>query len=208
MDPTPGKSPHPLMWIAGIAIIAFCGAGVAAIMGWIPTSLGKPDESTLTQLDKPAAAQPAPSRLQSDRDRERERDQERERARERAARNAPPPVAVAARCAECGVIQSVREIETKGTGTGIGAVGGAVVGGVLGSQVGGGDGKKVMAVVGAVGGAVAGNEIEKRVKTTKSYEITVRFDDGSSRTFTQATQPSWHGGEKVKVIGGVIQANG
>ena len=64
-----------------------------------------------------------------------------------------------------------------------------------------------MTVVGAVGGAVAGNEIEKRVKSTKRYEITVRFDDGTSRVFTEANAPSWRNGDKVKVINGVIQSN-
>jgi outer membrane lipoprotein SlyB len=81
------------------------------------------------------------------------------------------------------------------------------VGGLLGSQIGGGKGKTVMTAVGAVGGAVAGNEIEKRVKTTKSYEIMVRFNDGTSRTFSEASPPTWRSGDKVKVIDGVIQSN-
>jgi outer membrane lipoprotein SlyB len=62
-------------------------------------------------------------------------------------------------------------------------------------------------VVGAVGGAVAGNEIEKRVKSNKSYEITVRFEDGSSRVINEASAPSWRTGDRVKVINGVIQSN-
>ena len=64
-----------------------------------------------------------------------------------------------------------------------------------------------MTVVGAVGGAIAGNEIEKRVKATKSYEITVRLQDGSSRAISAATQPSWRAGDKVKVVNGVIESN-
>jgi len=114
---------------------------------------------------------------------------------------------VAAACAECGVVESVREIETKGEGSGIGAVGGAVVGGVIGHQIGDGRGQDIATVVGAVGGAVAGHEIEKRVNTTKSYEITVRFQDGSSRVIHEASAPSWRTGDRVKVINGVIQSN-
>ena len=191
METQASKSPHPLMWVAGIALIVFCGAGVAALMGWIPTSLGKPGEPTLSKLEEPktgaalspaARAHPAPAR-------------------------SPAPVAAAARCAECGVIQSVREVNAKGEGSGVGAVGGAVVGGLLGNQVGQGDGRKIATVVGAVGGALGGNEIEKRVKSTKSYEITVRFDDGSSRVITEANTPTWRAGDKVKVINGVIQSN-
>ena len=122
---------------------------------------------------------------------------------------APAPVAVAAaaRCAECGVVQSVHEVDAKGAGSGLGAVGGAVVGGVLGHQVGHGDGNTIATVIGAVGGGLAGNEIEKRVKTTKSFEITVHMDDGSSRVFTEASATSWRAGDKVKVVNGVIQSN-
>jgi hypothetical protein len=31
-----GKAPHPLVWIAAIVLIVLSGAGVAALMGWIP----------------------------------------------------------------------------------------------------------------------------------------------------------------------------
>ena len=89
----------------------------------------------------------------------------------------------------------------------MGAVGGAVVGGLVGNQVGGGRGRDVMTVVGALGGAVAGNEIEKRVKSSTSYVITVRFDDGTSREFSEPNPPSWRSGDKVKVVNGVIQSN-
>jgi outer membrane lipoprotein SlyB len=126
----------------------------------------------------------------------------------RAAKSPVPAAAVAAAsCAECGVIQSVREFDAKGEGSGLGAAGGAVVGGVLGNQVGSGNTNKVMTVVGAVGGAVAGNEIEKRAKATKHYEVTVRFNDGTSRVITEASAPSWRSGDKVKVVNGVIQSN-
>lgn len=56
-------------------------------------------------------------------------------------------------------------------------------------------------------GAVAGNEIEKRVKSSKSYEITVRFEDGSSHVINEASAPSWRTGDRVKVFNGVIQSN-
>ena len=123
------------------------------------------------------------------------------------ARPVKARVAAVAVCAQCGVVQSVREIDTKGEGSGVGAVGGAVVGGVLGHQVGDGDGRKVATVIGAVGGAVAGHQIEKHVKSTKSYEITVRFEDGSSRVITQPEPASWRTGDRVKVVNGVLQSN-
>jgi outer membrane lipoprotein SlyB len=111
------------------------------------------------------------------------------------------------RCNECGVVESVREVETKGQGSGLGAVGGGVVGGLLGNQMGGGRGKDAMTVVGVVGGAMAGNEVEKRSKSTRSYAITIRLDNGSSRTINEANAPEWRAGDRVKVVNGAIQFN-
>lgn len=111
------------------------------------------------------------------------------------------------RCVNCGQIESIREVVTRGEGTGLGAVGGAVVGGAVGNQVGAGRGKDLATVAGAVGGAVAGNEIEKRAKSTKSYEIVVRLDDGSSRTIHEPNMPMWRSGDRVKVTNGAIQLN-
>ena len=102
-------------------------------------------------------------------------------------------------CAQCGVVEAVNAVQKKGEGTGLGAVGGAVVGGLLGSAVGGGDGKKAMTVIGAVGGGVAGNEIEKRQRSTTVYQVQVRMDDGTLRTFTQANAPTV--GQKVTIEG-------
>ncbi len=199
IEPQSGKFPQALIWIAGIAVILFSAVGIAAFTGWIPSSIGGPsDKAALDQRSAntapPAvpkartatatASQPAP-----------------------VARAAPVQIAAVAKCAECGVIESVREVEEKGKGSGLGAVGGAVVGGLLGNQVGGGRGKDAMTVVGAVGGAVAGNEVEKRVKSTKSYEVTVRLSDGSSRVISVAGMPTWHTGDKVKIVNGVIQSN-
>ena len=110
-------------------------------------------------------------------------------------------------CYDCGVIESVREIEKKGEATGAGAAVGGIAGGVLGRQTGGGRGRDVMTVLGAIGGAFAGHEIEKNAKKVKSYEIDIRFDDGSSRLIAQDNPPAWRSGDKVKLVDGVITAN-
>ena len=198
METQASKFPSPLMWITGIAIILFCAAGIAAIMGWIPTSLGRPSDGVaLVTPEKPQASAARPSAAKT------------HSVAESRAAPVPAPIAVPAhaRCAECGVIESTREVETKGEGSGIGAVGGAVVGGLLGSQVGGGRGKQVATVIGAVGGVVAGNEIEKRVKSTKGYEVIVRLDDGSSRVMHEASAPTWRTGDHVKIVDGAIRSN-
>ena len=55
--------------------------------------------------------------------------------------------------------------------------------------------------------ALAGNEVEKRVKSGKSYEITVRLEDGSNRVINEANAPSWRTGDRVRIVNGVIQSN-
>jgi outer membrane lipoprotein SlyB len=95
----------------------------------------------------------------------------------------------AASCPNCGTVESVVPVQSKGQGTGIGAVTGGVLGAVVGNQIGGGNGKKAMAVLGAIGGGFAGNEVEKRVRGNTVYNVRVRMDDGSIRSL-QREQPA------------------
>ena len=120
----------------------------------------------------------------------------------RPAANQAPSQQQPAICNSCGTIQSVQEISNKGEGTGLGAIAGGVLGGLLGSQIGGGNGKKAMAVVGAAGGAFAGHEVEKRVRGETQYQITVRFDDGSTRTYTETTATQLQNGDRVRLENG------
>ena len=126
----------------------------------------------------------------------------------------PPPAPVAEapslppRCQNCGVIETVRQIEHKGEGSGAGAAAGGVLGGILGHQVGNGRGRDIMTVVGAVGGALAGHQVEKNARKTVSYEVVVRFEDGTSQVLPNATLPPWHPGDRVKVVNNEILPNG
>lgn len=202
----PGAWPVALFWIAGIAITLFCAAAIAALMGWIPTSMGSAQDSAARAAPVKPALPPAvpPASAGAARAEAAPRS-----AALPAARTAPAAAAAAAppACAQCGVIESTRVVEVRPEGSGIGAVGGAVVGGILGNQVGGGRGREVATVAGAVGGVVVGNEIEKRMKTTSSYEVTVRLEDGSLRVVREANPPAWRTGQKVKVVEGAIIAN-
>jgi len=100
------------------------------------------------------------------------------------------PAPVASVCANCGTISAVTPVQRKGEGSGLGAIGGGVAGAVLGNQVGGGSGRAIATVLGAVGGGFAGNEIEKNVRKVTAYQVQVRMDDGSTRSFEQATSPA------------------
>jgi outer membrane lipoprotein SlyB len=90
-------------------------------------------------------------------------------------------------CTSCGVVESVNQVQQKGQGTGLGAVAGGLLGGVVGHQVGHGNGKTAMTVLGAIGGGLAGHEVEKRARAVTFFNVHVRMDDGSLRSF-QRTQ--------------------
>ena len=116
-----------------------------------------------------------------------------------AAPAAAPPV-----CKECGTISGIREIEKPGQATGVGAVAGGVLGGVLGNRLGGSHHRTAGTVVGAAGGAVAGHMIEKKARAGKTFEVGVRFDDGSSRSFMYDAIPAWSAGSRVKLVNGAL----
>jgi outer membrane lipoprotein SlyB len=214
-----GTNAHPMMIIAALAVVLFCLAGTAAIMGWIPSSIGgNASNRELSESDRallasqlaaaPPATAMAPAALPPPPE-----------AAPREAEPAPAPRREAERpvkvaraapasnwCSNCGNVVSVRAIKTRAEGSGLGAAGGAVLGGLLGHQVGGGSGQKIATVAGAVGGAVVGNQVEGNMKASTSYEIKVRLDDGSTRTFRQASAPRWDAGDRVKIVKGALRS--
>lgn len=174
---------HPMMIIAATSITIFALVGSAAVLGWLPSSHG--EESTLSDSHAETKDKPAKSSAKESK---------------HGASNQ-----LAATCANCGVVKSVNLVEHKGEGSGVGAVAGGVAGGLLGSLIGKGDGKTVATVAGAAGGAYAGHQVEKSVKSTKSYDIAVKMDNGEVRHFHQNTNPGLELGQRVKVVDGVIQ---
>jgi hypothetical protein len=83
------------------------------------------------------------------------------------------------RCAECGVVESTREIGHLDEGTNPGEASGMTTGG----------------------------RNETPGNSAKSYEVTVRMKDGSSRMFTHSKPGNWRPGERVILIEGVKQAS-
>lgn len=118
---------------------------------------------------------------------------------------APAPAAgTPPACPECGTVTGVQEVDKAGQASGVGAVAGGVVGGVLGHNLGGGNHRTAGTLLGAIGGGLAGHAIEKNVKKDKSWQVGVRFDDGSTRVFTQTTQPAWTQGSRVRLVNGAL----
>ncbi|WP_426322665.1 glycine zipper 2TM domain-containing protein [Pseudoduganella sp. R-43] len=221
---------HPMLLIAAIAVVLFCGVGIAAVMGWLPQSgakMGPPVAEAPVQVDTRDAGPPPPPAGYAPVNRVadtsgysgsgggagggsygagndgggRAAPAEASPPQPAAAHMAAPAPAV---CHSCGVVEAVHAVTQRGQGSGLGAAGGAIVGGLLGNQIGGGSGRKLATVAGAVGGAVVGNQVEDNMKSTTTYQVRVRMDDGKVRTVSSSSA-NWQAGDHVKVVKGRLQ---
>jgi outer membrane lipoprotein SlyB len=221
---------HPLLLLAAAAVVLFSLVGTAAIMGWLPSSVGSTANRQLTEADRLALASTLPQDAPQPGYAYPANAQAPAQAYVPAPAPAPAsapapapvqqaapvtqikesqPTQVAAKsnwCENCGNVESVRTIKQRAEGSGLGAAGGAVLGGLLGNQIGGGNGKTLATAAGAIGGAVVGNQVEGNVKATTSYEIRVRLDDGTLRTFRQTSQPQWGNGDRVRIVKGRLRS--
>jgi outer membrane lipoprotein SlyB len=215
------KKLHPLLTIAAISVTLFSAVGVAAISGLIPHSKG--NESTpVAAAPAPApeaapapAAEAVPAPQPEKKHVAKKHTTPKVAAASAPAMTPPPPPSVAqapqsvetpkpvVKPGVVGTVVAVNEVEVKGDPKGVGAVGGGVAGAVLGHNI--GDHNKLVTVLGAAGGALLGNQIEKTARATKQWELTVRFDDGSSQTLKSASQPIWHQGDRVRLYEGQLQ---
>ena len=109
-----------------------------------------------------------------------------------------------AACPTCGTVTDVKTVKKEGEASGVGAVAGGVLGGVLGHQVGSGRGNTAATIVGAGAGAYAGHQVEKNQKSTTSYQVVVKMEDGKSRTFNFSKETSYRVGDKIKVVDGKL----
>ena len=219
---------HPLLTAAAISVIVFSGVGVAAITGLLPTTKGSAKEETPVTAQAPAApvaeapkaegprteSMPAPRIAATPAPRPAKKHVHVARAETSAPapaplayEPAPAPYAQAPQPAVkpglLGTVELVREVEEKGDAKGVGAVGGGVAGAVLGHNI--GDHNKLVTILGAAGGALLGNQIEKQARATKHWELTVRYDNGTTETFKSQEQPFWHQGDRVRLYEGKLQ---
>lgn len=230
----PTSKTSPFVIAASIAVIIASIVGVGSMTGLIPSQATKPEPAPVTTVPTPVAPEqkteaPAQPAIAGDKvaDAIKPAASTPEHATKPAHKHAHKatsenpltqqsnsgythqnePVAAAPICASCGTISSIRAVEQAGEGSGLGAIAGGVIGGILGHQVGGGSGKDLATIAGAVGGGYAGHQIEKKTKTTKHYEISVRMDNGGNRSFEQDIEPAFSIGEKVKIIDGALVRN-
>jgi outer membrane lipoprotein SlyB len=218
---------HPLVATASVAVIVLAAVGVAAFTGLLPGSSGSnapAPAATVPASTEAKAVEPTPAQPQAaDTKPEQPQAHKTETAKPRVAEAktthpkaaAPKPTQVAAaphaapapKCLDCGVVESVQEVDVKGQATGAGAVAGGVAGAVIGNQIGDGRTRTVARLLGAAGGAFVGHQVEKDVRSTKRYDIAVRMEEGGElRTLSQEQPPTWRAGDKVRVLNDALQA--
>lgn len=188
----------PIIAIAAVSVIIFSAVGVGVMTGIIPNSFSK-GTARLPQTEQAAetaAPQPAKAATTNTPAAEPSR---RDPARVATTEEPKPVPAI---CADCGKVTTINIVEREGEGTGFGAVAGGVIGGVLGNQIGHGTGRKIATVAGAAGGAYAGHQAEKKIRTTRQWNVAVRMEDGSTRMFRYDQEPSVHVGDSVRVRDG------
>lgn len=236
-SPVAAPSAHPLLLVAAGSVTILSLAGVSYLAGWLPGPANHANESrpvaAATTVAAPAVSPPISVTQSVSLPQEKPKATSRPtetaapavrrsvanpvvRTQEQASvptitvASAPTPAATPspAICRECGVVESVREVAVEAKGSGGGAVAGGIVGGVIGNQWGRGATRDIATVLGAIGGAYAGNHIEKSIKESKRYDISVRFEDGSTRSFSSDTLPTWHVGDRVRLQNGLLTSGG
>lgn len=218
--------PHPLLLVAAASVTVLSLAGVGALAGWLPgpgSHVTEPAKVAAAAVQPPPAA---PISIQQSVTVPREKAKPAVKPAERvpaSVRRVAPEPTVAARgavapaptyantaplpaiCRECGTVEAVREVAVEPKGSGGGAVAGGIVGGLIGNQWGRGATRDLATVLGALGGAYAGNHIEKSVKESKRYDVIVRFEDGSTRTYSSDSPPAWQTGDHVRLQNGALR---
>ena len=107
-------------------------------------------------------------------------------------------------CADCGRVTAVNVSEKEGEGGALGVIAGGVAGALLGNQVGGGTGRDLATIAGAAGGAMAGHKIEQKVKSSKIWNVTVQYDNGSKQNYQFENDPGYQTGDLVRASGNSI----
>ena len=100
-----------------------------------------------------------------------------------------------------GVILSVREVEIKGTESGVGAAAGATTGGLAGSTLGGNTATRALgALGGAVVGGLVGHATENLITSGSASEFIIQPDKGEPYAVVQVNDEDLKAGERVLIL--------
>lgn len=152
---------HLPLLIKSVAVTLLGIFGIAAVMAWMPTSTDVAD--VILSFEKLLAPSASAVGTES----------------QIPPANSGSNSRVRLKCAECSVVESIREINQNNDEIDPGAADGVL--------------RDVL------------NEMPRN--STKSYEIIIRMKDGSSRVLVDATPMNWRPGERVVFIEGASRSN-
>lgn len=220
---------HPLMAAAAVSVTLVSLIGVAALTGLLPMSKATQGANNTSATPQVQTALMAPAQTPVQQQQSAQNSIETQQAPAAVHHSTPKHVAqqhqpqqhhtrtttdgvqqqaAAQTCSDCGRIEAVEAVQSAAPASGVGVGVGAVVGGLLGNQVGKGNGRTLATIAGAVGGGYAGNEVEKRTRTTTTYQVRVRMEDGEVRNFTQNGTNGWRTGDRVRIVNGALTSRG
>ena len=156
------KDPRQLRLLIGVSagvLLAICG--ISAVMAWMPGSADMAEPVPALDNIRPPPASLIGTATQD--------------SAESAAGDARPR----AKCAECGIVESTREVEPVADASGPPATG---------------------EVPRAANNAAPATR-------SRSYEVIVRMQDGSNRRFVHTPPAKWRAGERLILIAGTSPAN-
>ena len=191
MNALESRPPRPKL--ARMAVWAFYFIGMAAIVGWSlptagPAALAGPRAELAMQMpdrDVPATA---------------------------VERPAPVPVTRNARsrvnCEGCGVIESVRRIDTRDEIMEWCAIGNIAGTRVPGNLIDGDERDDLASLADTAAGVIAGDRRTRKFRVTTRHQIVVRFRDGTRHVFNEDSPRTLREGDRIKVIAGSAGANG
>ena len=187
------RPPRPKL--APMALKAFYFIGMAAIVGWsLPkagsVSLVEPlvELAMLVQMpdgEGPATAVEAPASVRS-----------------------PRNVHSRVNCEGCGVIESVRRIDTRDEIMEWCTIGNIAGTRVPGNPIGGDERGDLASLADTAAGVIAGDQRTRKFRVTTRHQIVVRFRDGSRHVFDEDTPRTLREGDRIKVIAGSTRLNG
>ncbi len=176
-----------------MAVRALYFIGMAAIAGW---SLPKADSAATTGPRAELAMQ-VPDRDVPD-----------------TAVERPAPVPVTrnahsrAKCEGCGVIESVRRIDTRDEIMEWCTIGNVAGTRFPGNPIGGDEGADLPSLADTVAGVIAGDRPTRKFRVTTRHQIVVRFRDGTRHVFNEDSPRTLREGDRIQVIAGSAGANG
>jgi outer membrane lipoprotein SlyB len=111
-------------------------------------------------------------------------------------------------CEGCGVIESVRRIDTRDEIMEWCAIGDIAGTRVPGSLADGGDRDDLASLADTTASVIAGDRRTRTFRVTTRHQIVVRFRDGSRHVFNEDSPRTLREGDRIQVIAGSAGADG